>query len=276
MKKIILAFEGTHFSEGAFEFARQLNEKNRILLTGVFLPQVVFSNLWSYADGANGPLFIPLVEDEDAKSVNQNIEKFQEQCVRFNIEHRVHRDFYDFALPELKRETRYADLVVLGSESFYRNVGVGEPNDYLKEALHAAECPVVIVPEKYSFPTSNVLAYDGGESSIYAMKQFAYLFPELIDNPTLLVYMQKEKDEEDSVKDMVNIEEWATRHFTDLTISRMELDPKKYFATWISERQASFLVSGSFGRSALSQMFRKSFVTEVLRDHRVPVFVTHK
>ena len=39
MKKIILAFEGTHFSEGAFEFARKLNELRPILLTGVFLPQ---------------------------------------------------------------------------------------------------------------------------------------------------------------------------------------------------------------------------------------------
>src|SRR5688572_25026297 len=98
MKKIILAFEGTHFSEGAFEFARMINEKNRILLTGVFLPQVVFSNLWSYADGVNGPLFVPLVEDQDADNVRNNMEKFKQLCTKNNIEHRVHKDFFDFAL----------------------------------------------------------------------------------------------------------------------------------------------------------------------------------
>jgi hypothetical protein len=37
MKKILLAFDGEHFSEGAFEFASSLNRKERILLTGVFL-----------------------------------------------------------------------------------------------------------------------------------------------------------------------------------------------------------------------------------------------
>jgi hypothetical protein len=36
MKKVILACDGSHFSEGAFEFARRLNELRPILLTGVF------------------------------------------------------------------------------------------------------------------------------------------------------------------------------------------------------------------------------------------------
>ena len=48
MKTIILAFDGVHFSEGAFEFARRLNESQPVLLTGVFLPQAELSNLWSY------------------------------------------------------------------------------------------------------------------------------------------------------------------------------------------------------------------------------------
>ena len=39
MKKILIAFDGTHFSDGAFEFARRVNELQPILLTGVFLPQ---------------------------------------------------------------------------------------------------------------------------------------------------------------------------------------------------------------------------------------------
>ena len=37
MKKVVIAFDGNHFSEGAFEFVRRLNELQPILLTGVFL-----------------------------------------------------------------------------------------------------------------------------------------------------------------------------------------------------------------------------------------------
>lgn len=274
MKKIILAFEGTHFSEGAFEFARSINDKSPILLTGIFLPQVVFANLWSYADSASGPLFVPLVEDDDSDLVKQNIDRFRELCVKNNIDHRVHKDFFDFALPELKRETRFADLVILGSESFYKNIGSGEPNDYLKEAMHAAECPVIIVPEKYTFPTSNVLAYNGSASSVFAIKQFSYLLPELANNPTLLVSVSNE--EESAVKDSQNIEELVSRHFPDLTVSSLELDSKKYFATWMSEKKNSILVSGSFGRSSTSRLFRKSFVSDIIASHKIPVFITHR
>src|SRR6478735_11204086 len=116
MKKILLAFDGTNSSEGAFEFARRLNELSPILLTGVFLPQVEVANLWSYADGVGSPLMIPLVEAGDSELILENIARFEERCKHSGIEYRVHKDLFDLALPELKKESRYADLLILGSE----------------------------------------------------------------------------------------------------------------------------------------------------------------
>ena len=66
MRKILLVFDGINFSEGAFEFARHLNEKNQVLVAGVFVPQVNFANLWSYAAAGSGATTIPLMEDEEA------------------------------------------------------------------------------------------------------------------------------------------------------------------------------------------------------------------
>lgn len=273
MKKILLAFDGNHFSEGAFEFARRVNEMERVLVTGVFLPQVDYSSLWSYSGGAGGPLFIPLVEDADAEAVQKNIDHFEKLCRKNNIEYRVHKDFFDFAIPELKKETRFADLVILGSESFYSNIGTAEPNEYLKDALSAAECPVLVIPEKFEFPQNNILAYDGGSSSVYAIKQFSYLFPFFRNNPTLLVGVQPG---EEGLPDEQNIEELASRHFPDLTLQALDISRKKYFATWISDRKDAILVSGSFGRSLFSQLFKKSFVSDVIKEHKLPVFISHK
>ena len=67
MKKVLHAFVGSNFSEGAFEFALQMNKTQRILLTGVFLPQIDYANLWSYAN-ATAPVFVPLVEDNAERS----------------------------------------------------------------------------------------------------------------------------------------------------------------------------------------------------------------
>lgn len=274
MKKILLAFDGGNFSSGACEFARMLNEKDPILLIGSFLPQIDFANLWSYSGGGlTGPMYVPLLEGEDSEAVQKNIQRFESFCQKNGIEYRVHKDFFDFALPELKKESRFADLMLLGGETFYENLGANEPNDYLKEALHGIECPAIVVPEEFEFPVSNVLTYDGSESSVYAIKQFAYLFPEFAVNKTILIYI-KEKGEKE-LPEQVSIEELAARHFKDLTLLRLEANPKKYFSSFLMENKGAILVSGAFGRSAFSRSFKKSFVTETIREHRIPVFIAH-
>jgi len=275
MRKILLAFDGSHYSKGAIEFAGRLNKKNPILLTGAFLPQVDYANLWSYSGGGTADkLFIPLVEDEDAESVQQNIKRFENYCIDNGIEYRVHKGFLDFALPELKKESRFADLLIISSGTFYEQAGVETPNEYLKEALHKVECPVLVVPENPVFPESNILSYDGSESSAYAIKQFAYLFPEFTENETVLVYAREKGDEE--LPDELNIQELVARHFPNLALFKLEANPKRYFSSWLLEKKGAILVSGAFGRSDLSRLFRKSFITDVIRDHRLPVFIAHK
>lgn len=275
MKKILLAFDGTHFSEGALQFARKLNDRQPVLLTGAFLPQVDYANLWSYSGGGTaGESYIPLVEDADAEAVQQNIKRFESFCHTNSIRFRVHKDYFNFTLPDLKKESRYADLLIISSEVFYKQAGINESNDYLKQALHDVECPVIIVPEKYDFPQSNILSYDGSESSVNAIKQFAYLFPEFTGHPTLLVYANNKNENE--FPDEQNIKELLSLHYPQLSWMKFEANPKIHFATWISEKKGAILISGSFGRSGFSMMFKKSFITDVISDHRVPVFIAHR
>lgn len=54
MKKIVIAFDGTNFSEGALAFAIGLNKLSPLLLVGSFLPQIDLSSSWSYAMGGAG------------------------------------------------------------------------------------------------------------------------------------------------------------------------------------------------------------------------------
>lgn len=274
MKKIIVAFDGTNFSEGAFEFARKLNELSPVLLTGVFLKQAAVSGAWSYAGGVNG-LYIPVMEGDESELVEKNIKRFAKLCRSNGIDYRVHEDFYDFSLPEIKKESKYADLIIIGSEKFYENRGKESPNVYLKETLHDVECPVILVPEAYDFPTSIILAFDGSEESVFAIKQFAYLFPELTSLPSVLVYADDSEEQQD-FPDKIQMEELVARHFSHLTLHKLELADNKFFSTWVSEKKSSMLVSGSYGRSGLSRMFKKSFIREVIADHPLPIFIAHK
>jgi nucleotide-binding universal stress UspA family protein len=274
MKKILLAFDGTHFSQGAFEFAQQLNDLRPVLLTGVFIPQLTNANLWSYATGLAGTIQMPLLEEEDRESVYSNIEHFKNLCIENNILFKIHKDFDELALSELRRETRFADLLIIGSDSFYKGIFGLDPDEVIKEVLHTSECPVIVVPNNFRFPAVNILTYDGGESSVYAIKQFAYLFPELCNQETVLVYIAKDKGAEIPCKE--KIEELVHQHFMDVDFLKLDLYPEKYFSTWENTNRNAILVSGSFGRSFVSELFKKGFLCDIIDEHRLPVFVAHK
>ena len=150
MKKVMLVFDGAHFSEGAFEFCRIMNEIQPLLLTAVFLPQSDYGGLFNYADAITTPLNIPVL-DINQEIIQKNMSRFSAYCEKQGIEYRVHEDNTGFALPVLKNETRFADLLVIGSESFYNYIAVREPNEYVQATLHSAECPVLLVPKSLRF-----------------------------------------------------------------------------------------------------------------------------
>jgi hypothetical protein len=272
MKKVLLAFDGKNFSEGAFEFARKLNELQTILLTGIFMPSSVFSNMWTYAD-ANAGIFAPMIDEEDTEKMEQNIAKFESHCRNNDIDYRVHKGYTEYALPDLQKESIYADLLIIGSEAFFENLGTEAANSYLQDALHTIKCAAVLVPEKFDFPESIVLAYDGTDNSVFAIKQFAYLFPELCNKEVLLVYASE--DEEADFPDKIEMEELAARHFSNLTLCKLDINPRKFFSTWISEKKSALLVSGSYKRSGVSQIFKKSFIKDVIAKHELPIFISH-
>ena len=258
MKKILFASDGSNFSEGSFEFVRRVNDIQPVLVTGMFIPQVTY---------------VPLLEEEDIRVVENNIKHFEILCQKHCIAFRIHKDYFDFGFSELKKESRFADVMIISGELFYKRF-IESDQDHLREVLHISECPVLVVPEHYQFPDNNILAYDGSKESVYAIKQFAYIFPELTKNPTLLVYAEDEDDPDFPSKDYIT--ELVTQHFGDLTFYKLESKSSEHFSSWIKNRTGSVLVSGSFSRSALSQVFKKSFVADIIKDHQVPVFIAHK
>lgn len=275
MKKVLLAFDGSNYSEGAFEFARILNERSKILITGIFVPKTDYASLWSYAgQGASNTVFVPYIEDVDSEEVKKTISKFEKACQQNDIQYKIHKDYDSSALSALMKESRFADLMILGSETFYSDYSGKDVSEYLKETLHEVECPTIVVPENFIFPKTNIIAYDGSKSSVFAIKQFIYLFPELLNNKSLLVY-NKDNDDKD-VPDQILIEELAVKHFPNLTIQKNNTEPDSYFNTFLLGRKGALLISGSFGRGGVGSLFHKSFVSDIIKEHGIPVFITHR
>lgn len=274
MKKILLAFAGTRFSKSIVNFACHLNEHQPALLVGLFLPEVMYANIYNFGSGLPGSETVPIISEEDRAIIDRNITRFTDLCQDNNITYRVHKDYDNLALPELKKETRFADLLIISSENFYEKFSFNDPNPSLNETLHSSECPIIVVPEKFNFPDRIILTYDGSASSVYAIKQFAYLFPEMCGNETLLVYINEKDDAQ--LPDENNLEEWAAQHFKKIDLLKLQINAKTYFTTWLSENKNVLLIGGSFGRSHMSELFKKSFVADIISEHKLPVFIAHR
>jgi hypothetical protein len=270
MKEILLVFDGAHFSAGAFEFARHINRAEKALFTGVFLPPTVYANLWAYT----ASLLPDATIEVNTEGIEQNKKNFASLCLANNMQYRIHDNFLDLALAALRTETLFADLLIIGSESFYEQAGSNALNEYMEETLHNAGCAVVVVPEQYKLPTSNIIAYDGSDSSIYAIKQFSLLLPLFAGNKTVLVYAGRGETavvpHEEQVKDL------TARLFSNSSCTKLGKEEAPGLPEWLQRQEAALLVSGSFGRSAVSRLFRKSFISGVIKDHRIPVFIAHR
>ena len=249
MKKIIIALDGEHFPKGAFEFAKYVNNQKEILLAGVFLSPVDYSKLMAYSGGMEGIAIMPelLTKNDDEDIV---------------------------ALSSLVEETRFADLLLVSSELFFKNVESNQPNYYLEELLKKAECPVMLIPENFKEPDQILLSYDGGQSSIFAIKQFAYLFPELVVKQTTLVSVIE--DDKEELPEYVMMNELVASHYPALELQNLKMDSKKHFVDWLAGQPNSFIVMGAFSRSMFSELFKKSFAKDIIREIKMPLFISHK
>jgi Cft2 family RNA processing exonuclease len=72
------------------------------------------------------------------------------------------------------------------------------------------------------------------------------------------------------------IHELAARHYDPLSIEQLNHEDARELKNWLTQNHHSILVTGAFGRSEVSALFRKSYVTDIIRAHKVPVFVAHQ
>jgi hypothetical protein len=274
MKKILLALDGSHFPSGAFELAAEWYRKEPLLITGVFLSPIDVSKIVTYTGLEAVPVMPAVMEGEYGEEVAQNIRLFEEKCLSEGLEYRIHNDSDNLPLASLIQESRFADLILLSRESFFANINKDQPNEYMQELLKKSECPVLLIPDQYETPDRILLLYDGEASSVFALKQFAYLFPELTTLPTTLLKVSKKPEE--ALPNEQSIGELAARHFSDLTLYDMSLEDKAQLTNWLTEEESSWVVMGAYGRSLFSTLFKKSFADELINHVRLPLFITHQ
>jgi hypothetical protein len=272
MKKILLLCDGENFPSGATRFIRQMRDHEPIYVKGMFMTPVDALEILPVG-------FIPVtgpydrLVQEEKEMVKKSQDLFVEAFENAGIKYEIHPHVGAWDRDLLVRESRFADLVVISEELFYANSAEIQPNFYMVEALRASESPVVVVPENFRQIEHLAFAYDGKKESMFAIKQFTYLFPELTSLPSEFVHVKNEAADE--IPEQALLSEYTFSHFEAQHTSKLHFDPKKYLTAWLDTKKNVFLVAGSFSRSTLSNLFKTSFSGQVIAKHTCPIFIAH-
>src|SRR5262245_45396443 len=140
MGKVLLAMDATNPDRGALEFACYLAKLTNSKLTGVFLENEL---PFLHTEIEESPGYSAKVE-----VIEKNIERFRQNCVNDGASCKVYRD-RGVPAKDLIAKSRFADLLIIDSETSFEKRSEGSPTDFVRLVLRYAECPVIIAPESF-------------------------------------------------------------------------------------------------------------------------------
>jgi len=220
VEKILLAVDAISMDESALVFVSFLARLTKSTITGVFLENLENEDR-PVLKHMNGLAYVNWEADETSENhqyktalIEKNISLFKEGCAKRQMTCMVNRD-RGVPLYELINESRFADLLVIDADTSFKKSYDGTPSEFVKDIQSKAECPVIIAPERFEGVDEIVFTYHGTSSSMFAIKQFTYLFPGLQDKKISVIQVNKEGQWHDT--DKYKIKEWLKEHYSDIS-----------------------------------------------------------
>ena len=277
MKKIIAAFDGLKYSETTKDYAIYLAKQTSTHLVGIFMDDPLYRSFSIYEllvkQGVSEDK-IKIYEEKDKNIRATAAKQFEEACQGSGLEYSIHHD-RDIAIKELKHESIYADLLIINSSETLSHYTEKLPTRFIRDLLGDAQCPVLIVPEKYDPIQKIILLYDGEPSSVHAIKMFSYLLPQLKHLDTEVISVNPE-DSTLHMPDNKLMKEFMKRHYPTAKYTVMkgwaEQEIKKYLK---KSPDNSLVVLGAYRRGTVSRWFRESMADVLMKEVKLPLFIAH-
>ena len=148
MKKILFVCTGEDYPRGAFTFLESLQQEEPVCVTGLFFCPLDYSQM---ASVSHVPIVAPYLRlrEKEQEIVLKNEELFAKECEERHIKYHIHRNTERWDKDLFEKASRFSDLALLSGQLFCEDGGGKQPNMFLQEALHVAECPVLVIPEEY-------------------------------------------------------------------------------------------------------------------------------
>lgn len=277
MKKIIAAFDGLKYSESTKEYAIYLAKQTNTHLAGVFMDDFTYTSYKIYeliTDQGISDSKLKKLEAKDNATRDAAADNFEKACQKEGLEFTLHRD-RSIAIQELKHESIYADLLIIDAKETLTHYTEKLPTRFIRDLLGDAQCPVLIVPQKYRPVEKIILLYDGEPSSVHAIKMFSYLLPQLKHLATEVISVNP-ADTSLHMPDNKLMKEFMKRHYPKAKYTVMKGIAEDKIVKYLKQQQGnSLVVLGAYRRGAVSRWFRESMADVLMKDLKLPLFIAH-
>lgn len=275
--KLILPISIKDQDISTIDFACFYAKLTKSTLTGVFIEQLEYEEIYASNDMASKK-FKTLIKSTDLPEneavrlqCDACITHFKEACVSRETLHKIHRD-RGTPVSKLIMETRFADLMILNPSFDPDHRSSSSPSDLAKQILNTAECPILLSADNATGIEEMIFAYDGRQSSMHAIKQFTYLFPELRNKPMKVV----EINLQEGVHERYRIKEWLHEHYNNVSFVAIEGDVTTKLIEIAIINANSIMILGAYGRNMFSTLIRESHAEKLIKLLSRPLFITHK
>jgi hypothetical protein len=273
MDKILLVLNARKPRLDTIHFACGIARNAQTRLTGLFIENLYEESL--PVSPIDAPYFSVITESRSPAikaDTEHAIVIFKDECRRLGVSPEVYVDKGE-PIQEVIFESRFADLLVLDPSLDFYGQENQVPSHFAKEVLSRAECPVLLATHLFEHIDEIVFCYDGSASSVFAIKQFTYMLPEYSSRKIMLLEVNAPArdafDEEHN-----RMMEWLKAHYRTVYYHGLNGLARKELFTYLFMKRKKLVVIGAYGRSLLSQFFRKS-KADFLMGIDLPLFITH-
>ena len=274
MEKILLVINAHKPNAASIDFACRVAIAAQSKLTGLFIENLFYK----YPPALLEDDYFETVSQKDegtlvSTDTDQAVQLFVRECALRNIKAETYIDKGE-PIQEVIYESRFADLLVVDPSINFYDREEQLPSHFTKEVLSNAECPVLLSPDKVDDVEEIVFCYDGSPSSVYALKQFTYLLPCYGNKKAMLLEVNKTGKVE-FTEDHRRMMNWLRVHYHSVNFHALKGSAKDELFNWLFMRTGKLVVMGSYGRSALSNFFKRSTANILIRSVDMPIFITH-
>ena len=276
IKSILLAVDGSAFTEPVLQYGIELSKKFQALLRVLTVIDIrIFE--WAVAIGVEG--FAPIIpssgyQEESQKILDQKAEEVLKKTEILLKEHQV-----EYMLEKesgnpvdvICDKAKLADMIILGARGEFAKWSDKMLGATLEAVTRLSIKPVFISPKEYRDIEKIMIAYDGSENSNKALTLAAFFASKL----DLSLFLLNVNESEDSGRKTV---QEAREYLGPYHISKIEEkiisgEATDQIVNVSKEQQIDLIIMGSYGHSRIREAILGSTTVQTMRRVTTPVLM---